>query len=1251
MSDANFNNFEKLLSRPFTPTPFEDKSHSGDAGERLEVIYKLKQRTAHIASDGSINLDGTSLTLEAGSTLHQALQPGIASLKKLEEKPEFQAFLAKLRLTGYSAIQVTGQGEIIIEVAGRRQRFSSAALPNADLNEDVAVLVEMATLTGGTITSGDRGELLQWLKFHRYNIPQTGADAQMLLGFLQLEYPASPPSGNYREMLLATADSAAQLSPEQCVQIRALTKRYTGGESLLETLSDAVVGGRNFPFQRTEANDVLHKIVSSPIGVVWAKAYIKDLAWYGARENEPMADEQLHQMLLTAVLLDLHPSIEAPEPRNHTLGFNLYCADHIEQSFAFVQTQLEKHLLEYHRISQQNVALAAHLLLAGTAPEFLVRDLPASVLLGTPQWVDFCRAVAVVEINAPGSSRTVTYARLQQLMKYGSVSEPQQTLNALAAVDPVIDWALLNSIVTMDEVNASTQQALEAALAAYDRYSQQAAETAQALSVPLPTRKAVARSILEFAAPDCDYLDENELYQKRNFSYQDANVEPLAMSLVDLHMSNDLATGDWDLKRAGSVYTQFAHMQSRLAPPDGVFQLQFNRAYVTYTDSMATQLKLTLSSLPLIDRTRLLRGKVSCFTLRPSVASPGLLDPIATIISPPGGLRDLIFLENQKDKDAATGRYGVVMCSEYEHQLYCYELFTLHGECRENPQLAELIKDKGLLKLPAREYFFDSMTRNFTPEPVYQLPTDLECYTHGVPPGLVSSSQGVIEKLTVLAAITGADDLKSKGYYQCFYAGEFDRLANLVLKHRPIATYDELVKECWGQTRLEKRRQDREEQFDTFLNIVVPFKSCIEDLRSDDPDRRREGLGMCVIETAMTLLLVVGMVARIALIAAKAGTTAAKSARMAKAGILLLNGLFNPVDGVPDLLRGGAKLLYRGVHRFHNTTTLLTTVSDLRKLTGGAPYGGLRTVVDPGLIRLGKWRQTPDAADLFNIWGIRHNEQWYALSRHGKPWGPTLHHFKPHKLWHLFNLDKLMPASYTRKLLKDALPVSRNKIDTAIQALTDPSFTTDSGQVVKMLLGDNSVQGRNKLLGHLQDVKRDIAKVTPENFFIEKVEDNTIAALSPELYKEWMNLPSGEASRKKFMVVYTDMFNKQFRTEGYSHEVLADDLIHELFHGAPDTFDHAYAHTPVSGRQGNYQRLNVKDLLNLASGHIKDASTLKTVKPFDNAESFMLTTSLLNQLTKEPEMYRQNMIAMQKALERSKNHKIDWEVLLRLNPV
>ncbi|MHA3738784.1 hypothetical protein ACXR0M_24320 [Pseudomonas sp. Eth.TT006] len=76
---------------------------------------------------------------------------------------------------------------------------NSAALRNPELEEDVEVIVDIAKLTRGLVTTNDQIELLQWLKFHRYTIPQTGEQANTLLGFLQLVHPASPASGSYRE--------------------------------------------------------------------------------------------------------------------------------------------------------------------------------------------------------------------------------------------------------------------------------------------------------------------------------------------------------------------------------------------------------------------------------------------------------------------------------------------------------------------------------------------------------------------------------------------------------------------------------------------------------------------------------------------------------------------------------------------------------------------------------------------------------------------------------------------------------------------------------------------------------------------------------------------------------------------------------------------------------------------------------------------------------------------------------------------
>jgi hypothetical protein len=1246
------NTFQRHLSRPLAYTPPQFHNRQKDNIERREILDNLKRRTQDNSHSREVTLEGIFISLEPGSSLEDTLQPARAMLRNMVEKASFKKLLMKLRLPEDSLFEVTATGQVKAHYAGKTLSFESAFKLVPELNDDLVVLVEMAQLTGGVVTLDDQVGMIQWLRFHRYLLPRTVIDAQNLITFLEQSHPDSPPFGNYWEMVTAGENNPLTMSSAQRNMLRTLIKEYTKGESLLELLSDTILGGRSTPIKRSEAEYFLNMLVSSSIALIWAKSFVRDLDWYGAQDDQPLSDESLQQILFTALLLDLHPKVGEQEPRNQVAEFDLYAAHHIEKSFASVHTEFERHLINHHRMTEQNVALASHLLLAGNAPEFLVPDLPPTLLLGTPQWVDYCRTIAVQEAILPGSSRSMTHAQIQHLMKSDSVTESQQALNALAAVDPVIDWALLNGIVTHNEVNRSVKDSLEVAVAAYARHAKTFAETAETLSRPLPTRKSVALDILKQVAKGCTYLEDDVLHQKSNRTLQDAYAKPFLISPVDLLMSNDLQTGNWDLEHGESIYKAFPKMLPNLISPDGEFYRQFNRNYVSHTQAMSTHLKLALSSLPLLDRTRLLRGQVTIFSVRPSVATlqPSIRPPIVPLLSTPLDIMPRVPMESQKDKEQATGRYGVVVCTYFEGRLRCYELFTLHGDCRENTELAELIERENLLHTSPRS----SEKKHTHPAPVHQLPTDIECYTHGVIPGLVNTSRGVIEKIGELSATPPPSNIESKGYYQSFYSSEFDPLVNFVLKHRPIATYDELVKECWGQTRLEalrEEREEREEGLNTFLNIVVPFKSCIEDISSDDPDRQVQGVVACTLEAAMTLLLVVGVIAKVASLAVSSMTLATKASAMAKTGLSLVSSLLNPLDGVPDLLIGGAKLLRKGFKG--SVAALENAISDLRQLTGQPQFKQLAKAVDPDIIRLGTWRPVESSKDLFQVWGIRHNDHWYALNRQGEPWGAKLNNFEPTNVWHLLKLDKLMPASYTRKLLKDALPASRAKVDDAIRVLTDASLETDSGKVVKLLLGDNSSQGRRKFLNHLNEVKKDIEKVTPDNFILDTGKSESYAALNPDWYAEWARATPKEAAQKKFMRIYTHNFNKQFRTEGYSHDVLADDIVHELFHGAPNTLDHSYAHNPISGRQGNYQRVDVAPLINLASGHLREPGTLKVIdkaNAFNNADSFALTTSLLSQLSKDPASYRLNIETMSKALERN-NGYIGWEVLVKLNPV
>lgn len=1236
-----------------------------DHAERLEVIYKLKQLQNKTGPSQVINLAGTTITLESGSTLESALQPGRKMLQNLCAQDAFKKLATTLKLPDDSTFAVTAEGEIQAKYSGNTLEFANAFKLAPTLKDDLSTLVEMAELTGGCVSLAEQIELGQWLKFHDFLIPKTVAECSRLTTFMTQPPVMTPSLGNYWEMIKSGVDNSVTLSDDQRNEFRRLISSYLQGQSLLEHLSHSIFGGRATPFKRSEAEHTLERLVSSPIALQWANTYVRDLGWYGARENQPQSDESLKQLMLTSLLLDLHPRIGEPEPRNQVAGFDLYAVEHIEQSFADVQTAFEKHLIQHHRISQKNAALAAHLLLAEAAPEFLVKELPATLALGTPQWVEFCRIVAVQEAIAPGSTRSMSYTGLHQLSTLSAVSGSRKTLDALAAGDAVIDWAILNEIITHDDVAKSIRGALEKASGAYARFAGTLAETADTLARPLPTRRSVSLDILEQVAKGCSYLEHDVMHQKNNLAWVDAYGDRASLSPVELHMSNDLATREWDLKNGGSIYTEFPRMLPNLIAPDGEFHRQFNRDYLKHMKAMDTHLKQAFCAMPIADRTRLLKGKVTVFSLRPSVAKLQTLNnlptnPVSSTLYTILGTTSRKPTESHKEIEESKGRYGVVLCAEFEGRMTCYELFTLHGTCRENPRLAALIEKENLLNTSVH-----SDEKGYSlPATVHPLPTNIESYTHGVPPGLIEVSSGVIDKIGQLPMSSSPEVIK--GYYQSFYSSEFDPLANFVLKHRPIATYDELVRECWGQTRLEALRADREADLDTFLNFVVPFKSCIEDLSSDDVERQIQGAGACALEAAMTILLVVGAVAKVVSIVAKTMTIATKASTLAKVGLGLVNNVFNPLDGVPDLLFKGGKLLRKGFNS--GFAQLENVLFDARKWSGTPPQRHLAATIDPDTIRLAEWRPAQASEDIVQVWATRHNDEWFALNLRGEAWGPALKNIKPREKFSFLRLFKRStPFSYTKAYLKKATPLAQSKLDNTLQLLSEIE-NDDVRSIVKYVFGTDSDEAINYLSKNLRAMRKDLGLLGHHHMSFRKRGTDTLAALKTTTYKHWKaSLDAGtqlDDSAAKFLAIYPDNLDEWYQVAKYDDARIGDVLVHEISHGAPGTLDFYYGEVRAGIIPAEYDAAGLMDFArnarkahpkNLANPHYAFAS-VKDFEEFEatlqswpkivqdnpaliNAESYSVAVSLIDQSRTHPATFAFNLATLQHAIEGTEAEK------------
>ncbi|MFI8221869.1 hypothetical protein [Pseudomonas sp. NPDC085632] len=1230
-----------------------------DHAERLEVIYKLKQRNNTTGSSQAISLAGASITLESGSTLEAALQPGRKMLQNLCEQEAFKKLSATLQLPDRSEFSVTAAGEIHAKHAGSTVQFANVYKLAPSLKDDLLTLYEMAEFTGGSISLSEQIELEQWLKFHDFFIPQTATECSSLTTFLMQPAIVTPPLGNYWEMIKSGVDNSVTLSADQRSAFRLFITSYMQGQSLLERLSHSIFGEQSTPFKRDEAEHTLERLVSSPIALQWANTFIQDLGWYGARDHQPQPDESLKQVMLTALLLDLHPRIGEPEPRNQVAGFDLYAVEHIEKSFADVQTAFEQHLIQHHRISKKNAALAAHLLLAEAAPEFLVKDLPATLALGTPQWVEFCRTVAVQETLAPGSTRSMTYTRLHQLSKQAAVSGFHKTIDALAAGDAVIDWALLNKIITPDEIAKSIPDVLEKASSAYERVARTLAETANTLVRPLPTRRSISLDILKQVAKGCNYLEHDVMFQKNNVAWVDAFGDRAYLSPVELHMSNDLATREWDVRKGESMYTAFPRMLPNLIAPDGEFHRQFNRDYLKHMKAMGTHLKQAFCAMPIADRTRLLKGKVTIFSLRPSVAKLQTLtnlptNPISSTLYSIFGTTSRKPTESHKEIEESMGRYGVVLCSEFEDRMTCYELFTLHGTCRENRQLAALIEKENLLSTSVRS----NATGYSLPATVHSLPTNIECYTHGVPPGLIEASSGVIDKIGQLPVSAAPEEIK--GYYQSFYSTEFDALANFVLKHRPIATYDELVRECWGQTRLEAVRAKREADLDTFLNFVVPFKSCIEDLSSDDVERQVQGAGACALEAAMTVLLVVGAVAQVVSLVAKTMTVATKASALAKVGLGLVNNVFNPLDGVPDLLFKGGKLLRKGFNK--GFTQLENVLSDARKWSAPTPQRHWVAVIDTDTIRLADWRPANASEDLFQVWSARHNDEWFALNTRGQAWGPALKNIKPREKFSFFRLFKrATPFSYTKAYLKKATPLAQSKLDNTLQLLSEID-NDDVRSIVKYVFGTNADEAINYVSRNLRAMRKDLGSLGPHHMSFRQRGTDTLAALKTTTYKHWKaSLDAGtqvDDSATKFLAIYPDNLDEWYQVAKYDDARIGDVLVHEISHGTPGTLDFYYGEVRAGITPAEYDASGLMEFArnarkahpkNLANPHHAFAN-LADFEEFEanlnkwpklvqdhpallNAESYSVAVSLIDQYRTHPDIFVSNLATLRHAID------------------
>ncbi|WP_447759196.1 hypothetical protein [Pseudomonas moraviensis] len=1197
----------------------EDNNFCSEADqfERAEIVSRISG--SYQAGSSLPDFEMLSLDLQPGSSMHYVQKPFSDLLAKCVNRYEPGAIAI---LKGDGLLMADGLEQVAA-------RIKSA--PEA--HDDFEVLKDGLNLTGGQIWSNGKASYAQWLRFHGLHVPTDIDQLTKLVEFLTLRWSAADQLPDYWECING---GVITLTAEECKEIRDLTTEFFSG-SLLDILYEQVKPKLADRISWESASDVVAQLIGHQYSQAQAKRYIERLAWWGANSDEALDSQRRSSVLYTAIILQLDPLIGTQHRRNCIAGFDIYDPETAaDQSLSVVRENIESHLVDSKKISRLLVPLASHLLLSSIAPTLLVKNIPAWLTAGSISWVVFSQTVSSIEMTAKGASRLMTYDQVMKFADLESISKSISALQGLALIDAATDWGLINEVITPEDIQTAIGQATQRAMNAYQNHVETIVKGTKAFTAPVPNRRRIALAALEPALPNCDFLEE-PILRPNTFS-------DLRHSILELQIEDELASGQWDWNKQPHILTQYPLLQY-CTPTRVAFLAETREYHKNIHAAMETNIKMALAGMPRQDRDVFERSRITFFTVR-RTAGTFIHEPVDHRQTS-ADRQETKVVEIQADKDRARGRFALIMIASHgNNELLCYEMFSLLGECRRNDALGALIKNTGKMSMPSRLDYKGGLNDKHPPVPeTHNVPIDISSYMNGTQANPNSAGSMIIEKLGTIAAPVIESGSK-KSYYQYFISAQAQNIAKFIVANRPIGSVDELLETFTDLTEKEKKARQYDEAVTFVIDLIVPFKKCIEDLASGERNKVVDGIYGCSMDAIGVLFTLVGAPVKVLNIATKSISQTAKLAKFLKYGLQLAVSTFNPIDGLPStgykiskiLIRNGLSLAPKGLR------LLDAASSQLKNFTGGRHSTDLIQAASLPALGQGKWRPRGGALTALSVSAFKKSNHWYALTRSGKPWGKKLPNFE---FKCSFTLPSARPESLTKHIIEHGLRISKQKLDSAITVLTNSRINLDTDLAIGLFLGTTD-NGRAKIEALLKTVRLDFAGVSASNFFLDPLKtDDQVVSVDVNQYNEWKKAELHARNEVQFMTVNNQNLNMGFEFSRFNYGAVADDLLHEMCRAQAGTVDYAYAPAAIRNKT---QHCDVSRLLNFAAGHIPyigpaagDGSALQ------NADSIAMLVALLSQKESDPSEFNMNMTRLKAAVKRSAGRKITEEVWLNLN--
>lgn len=1073
-----------------------------DARNKERWIVALEHHVQGKADQDSIDLADIRFSSVTRSTLATDVQRGRKALAALANHPGMQVAWHKYGIDSQTAHLRIFDGRLeVLGSAGRWIDLSDHVSARPGLKKRFDRLLKMAQTTGQILHSTGEVDALQMLrvmlpKADGQDVPRSAKVIRNLIGWQRHPFPASPPMGNYTGPWLAL-DAPLKLSPQD-------------RQTLVESF-ERFVGPQWLDKQQPLSGDVDAHILGRLRGQKNLNVYRQHRLLEGL--NAPLdgfRKQQLHQLQITAHLLRIDPHLG--QQRNHVAGYDLYSVQNIGLKMADARKDLHMHLVHCKGVNPDVVDVVSHLFLATAAPEFLVRDIPDTLHIGSPAWLVLRKTVALLEAHAPGSSRTLTYA---QVLERAALQPPTLALEPLflaAETDPLLDWGVLNGVIAGRADDGYTVEDLRKSAEKYNNYIETTEKATTVLQTLPVTRRALAQADLKAVFPgrDLDKPVQRDTYPMP-FFMADPSHE---LSLIDLHMMGVLKNGEYAQKAASGPFggTTTAVGEDLADLQSGFNQLRFTKDELdrsvtlgvdTFSSAITTRLKDLFSKMPHQDRQVLEREELTFYRVEgESITAEG------TSIS-----------GADEQTERVKGRYGFIVQAGQGDNAKCFEFWPLRGEYFERPE------------------FLKALAQGEAVVPRVWV-TTLQSHADGHGAGEAQVQVRALRE--TLPAGSGRGSLAEGGYF----SQKTRDFAAYVRRHDLVLNRQELLDSAMGATPRERFAARTQEAVKTIEDLLIPFKGCYDDITSGRVKTELGALTGCALDAVMMGSVVAGEVVEGAQAISRADTAFSKVSAATRAFGTLSHTLFNPVAGLEQPLRAGYEWLSnRHVFRLGRPLGELraTWKTAMKEQLGAPPFATER----PRKMRRpsvdGEQPRPHDPAQL------------PTLEAAGTPTATT-------------------PLEQSRQAIERALPIARARLNGALSTLSDAEFEKDLKFVCKTFFGADSEEAVAAFARKQRTMKVDLDKLDLSNInFLEHEGTEWQAQLLPSSYSRYK---AGNL-QEKYIEVNVDGATDYYRYMGNSDEALANTLIHEQAHGFPGDEDYVYSGAIKGGREDIADLLNL----------------------------------------------------------------------------